>query len=111
MLSDAESSVRHIEAVLAMAQRLSASGIAIYEHSYHALVFGSWTIEAGKRKGRFRFSWDGRDGLLTVEQAAFPDSRQRTGWKHVKTEGIDIKQYTEALDSVESFLRQAMAAQ
>lgn len=110
MISDAQSSVRHIEAVLTLAQRLSASDIAIYEHSYYALVFGSWTIVAGKRKERVRFSWDGRDGFLTVEQAAFPDSRQRTEWEHVKTDGVDVRHYTEALDAVESFLRRKFAA-
>ena len=109
MVSDAQSSVRHIEAVLAMAQRLSASDIAIYEHSYDALVFGSWTIVAGKRKERLRFSWDGRDGFLTVEQATFPDSQQRTEWQHVKTESVDVRHYTEALDAVESFLKRKFA--
>lgn len=110
MHSDAQSSVRHIEAVLAMAQRLSASDIAVYEHSYHALVFGNWTIVAGKRKERVRFSWDGRDAFLTVEQATFPDSRQRTEWEHVKTQGIDVRHHTEPLDAVESFLRRKFAA-
>jgi hypothetical protein len=106
MLTDAQSSVKHIEAVLAMAQRLASLDIAIYEHSYNALVFGSWTIVAGKRKERVRFSWDGRDGFLTVEQAGFPDSRQHTNWEHVKTEGVDVRNYTEALDAAERFLRQ-----
>ena len=110
MISDAQSSVRHIEAVLAMAQRLSESDIAIYEHRWLALVFGSWTIVAGKRKERVRFSWDGRDGFLTVEQAAVPDSRHTVEWEHVKTEGVDVRHYTEALDAVEQFLRRKFAA-
>lgn len=109
MISDAQNSVKHIEAVLAIAQRLSSSDIAIYEHTYHALVFGSWTIVAGKRKERVRFSWDGRDGILTVEQAIFPDSQQRTEWEHVKTEGVDVRHYSQALDAVESYLRRKFA--
>jgi hypothetical protein len=110
MLSDAQGSLRHIEALFAMAHRLSASEIAVYEHSYHALVFGSWTIVAGERKERVRFTWDGRDGFLTVEQAAFPDSRQQTQWERVRTEGVDVRDYTEALDAVENYLKCKFAA-
>lgn len=110
MISDTQGSVRHIEAVLALAQRLAAADIAIYEHSYRGLAFGSWTIVAGMRKERVRCSWDGRDGCLTVEQAAFPDSQQRTDWQHVKTEGVGVRHYTEALDAVEQFLRRKSAA-
>ena len=110
MLTEAQSSVRHIQAVLALAQRLAASDITIYEHNYNKLVFGSWTIVAGKRKERVRFSWDGRDAFLTVEQAGFPDSQQRTEWEHVKTEGVDVRHYTEALDAVECFLKRKFAS-
>lgn len=91
MDSDAQDFSQHIAAVLALSQRLAALDIAIYQHNYHALAFGSWTIVAGKRKERIRFTWDGRDRFLTVEQAAFPDSQQRTEWQRMETEGANIR--------------------
>ena len=110
MATDAQSSVRHLELLLAMAQRLAALDIAIYEHNYYALVFGSWILVVGKRKERVRFSWDGRDGFLTVEQATVPDSRQQPKWEPVKTDGIQVTEYAETLDAVEKFLREKFAA-
>lgn len=109
MFTDAQSSVRHIEALLEMTQRLAASDIALYEHNYSFLDFGSWTIVAGKRKARVKFSWDGKDGFLTVEQASFSDSRELQKWEHVKTESIRVTQFSEALSAMETFLKQKFA--
>lgn len=108
MPSDAQNSVLHLEAVHAMAQRLSALDISIYEHSYRALAFGSWTIEAGKRKERARCVWDGRDEVLTVEQGVSSDS-QRTDWQPVEGEGDGVKHSAQALEVVETFLRRKFA--
>ncbi len=110
MESDAQSSVSYMKAVLAMAQRLLESDIAIFEHRFHALAFGSWTIVAGRRKERARLSWDGRDGFLTIEQATFPDSRHQGEWEHVKTESVAVSDQEQALQAAERFLVRKFAA-
>jgi hypothetical protein len=69
------------------------------------LVFGSWTIVTGKRHERIKISWDGRDGFLTVEQTTAPDSRPPDDWVNVKTEGIDVRNYTDAFNAAERFLK------
>jgi hypothetical protein len=110
MTSDAESSVLHLQSVLALANRVAAFGIAIYEHRYAALDFGSWEIVAGTRKNRIRFRWDGRDATLTIEQAVSVDSRTALVWKPIESEETPGSQCLDPLHSVERFLREALAA-
>lgn len=88
-----------------MAHRLAALDIAIYEHQYAALVFGSWEIVAGTRKKRMRFRWDGRDAALTIEQAVSVDSRTPLNWKSVASEQQRSPDCADPLARVEQFLR------
>jgi len=88
-----------------MAQRLAADDIAIYEHRYAALDFGSWEIVAGRRKSRIRFRWDGRDAALTIEQAVCADSRTPLNWKSVASEQQRSPDGANPLARVEQFFR------
>ena len=104
-MNDWDSPIKHFEKVLALANELKGIGVAIYQHQYDTLVFGSWTITTGKRKERVKFSWDGRDGFLTYSEAVFPDSSYSTReWKEIKCEGVDFKDDFTVYDRMKQFL-------
>jgi hypothetical protein len=63
---DADSGVRHIRQLLALAESLRAFGISVYHHEWHDLAMGSWSLTAGTRHRSYRFVWDGRDGVISV---------------------------------------------
>jgi hypothetical protein len=44
--------------------------IAIYEHSFTYMAFGSWVIVAGRRKKKLRFTYDGKDSYLSYCDAS-----------------------------------------
>jgi hypothetical protein len=68
--SDADSSVSHLRRIAALSDTLKERGVAIYEHHWDSLCFGSFTITAGRRKDCFEFSWDGRELFLSVSYCA-----------------------------------------
>ncbi|MEX0733055.1 MAG: hypothetical protein WD944_11730 [Steroidobacteraceae bacterium] len=78
------SSLSHVAALKELLEDLQNESVELHEHQYHYLVFGSWVIEAGQRKKRFRFIWDGRDSYLTVSTATFSDSHTHTEWNEMR---------------------------
>ena len=108
-MNDSESSVNHLRAVVALSERMKEVGVAIYEHHYYSLVFGSWTIVAGRRKERVKITWDGRDGHLNYSEALFPDSSyspKPDEWIQKKNEGIDLQEQATAYQKAERYLLQ-----
>jgi hypothetical protein len=94
MSTDATSAIEHLKRVTALAERLAARGIAIYEHSYYLMAFGIWTIVAGRRIKRFTFSWDGRDEFLEISVSEHDSSAVPARWSHVRTEHIKARDLT-----------------
>jgi hypothetical protein len=88
---DANSFLEHSTQIHSLVASLSRDGIAIYEHSYDMLAFGSWLLILGKRKYRFRFIWDGRGGILKTEKTLIPDSGTIIKWEEISNE-IDTNQ-------------------
>jgi len=92
---------------MTLSERLKEVRVAIYEHHYYSLVFGSWTIVVGTRKERVKITWDGRDGYLNYSEALFPDSSyspKPNEWIQKKSESIDLKEPTTAYEKVEQYL-------
>ena len=83
MAGDAVASEGHLGLMLALAERLGGDGIAIYEHRYHLLAFGSWEVVVGTRHRRRRFVWDGRTAVLTLHESTFQDSTSAADWASV----------------------------
>jgi hypothetical protein len=65
-VSDTQSARLHFERLARLSKALEARGFSIYEHQYHAFVFGSFRLELGTRRRRWSVAWDGRDGFLTI---------------------------------------------
>lgn len=70
MIDDSSSSAEYFVKVARLAERLASKRIAIYEHKFHYMAFGSWELVAGRRDGMLRFSYDGKDSLLSFGDAA-----------------------------------------
>lgn len=64
---DAHSGIRHIQRLLALAELLCAIRISVYDHEWHDLAMGSWSLVAGERHRSYLFTWDGRDGVISVQ--------------------------------------------
>jgi hypothetical protein len=50
--------------VKGLADVLRKSGIAILEHAYYALAFGSFVLVVGRPRRRLKFNWDGKEFFL-----------------------------------------------
>ena len=108
---DSDSFLDHFRKIYSLAVNLSDEGIAVYEHSYNMPAFGSWVLILGKRKSRFRFTWDGKDGVLKTEKAFIPDSRSIIKWENISLE-FDTKSESENIfRSIEDFTRKKFEAQ
>ena len=110
MNSDAQSCANHWNKVVALCSELAPLGVAVYEHSYSYLSFGSWTLILGKRKKMLRFNWDGREGFVTIQEALVPDSRSIKDWKELNIQGIDVRDGDEPFAEVLKFARTKFAA-
>jgi hypothetical protein len=110
MRADAESCLNHLRSLLAMAERLSKLNVAIYEHSFSMLAFGSWNLTAGKRKDRVEASWDGKEGVLVLGCAKFRDSRDRPDLTERSESPLGAGGGEKALEEVEDFLTRRFGA-
>ena len=89
MNTETEASKRHFDAVSKLVHELEVQDIAVYQHAYDYLAFGSWEIVAGTRKRRVRVTWDGKDSRLTVEACVVPDSQSLLNWKQLESEPLE----------------------
>ncbi len=64
-LDDSQSSAIYFKAIAGLAERLAKVGIAIYDHKFNYMAFGSWEIVAGRRGKALRFTYDGKDSYLS----------------------------------------------
>jgi hypothetical protein len=103
---DKVSSVDHFQQVFSLARQLSDIGVAIYEHHWDSLTFGSWTIVAGSRHRRFEFSWDGREFSVSVSQCEFSDSRSHQCWSAPKSHTLPSDDPCAPFKYLEQFFKQ-----
>ena len=69
-IDDSQSSAGHFKRVADFAERLAKSRVAVYEHSFTYMAFGSWEITAGRRRRMLRFTYDGKDSYLSWSDAS-----------------------------------------
>jgi len=64
-----------------LAERLAEKGIAVYEHRFTYMAFGSWEIVAGRRKKMLHFTYDGKDSDLSYCDASVK-AQSHVGLQH-----------------------------
>ena len=66
-LEDADNGIGQARRLLALAESLRGLGRSVYHHEWHELAMGSWSLTAGTRHRSYLFTWDGRDGIMSVQ--------------------------------------------
>ena len=76
-------SIEHIRLLNELAEYCENNGLTIFEHHYHYLAFGSWSLIVGKDKHRMMFSWDGKESYLGIGKSNFQNSNASSNWEPV----------------------------
>lgn len=81
-MSDSSTAIAHLDRLLRILRDLESEGIALYEHQYHPQAFGSFVLVLGRPHQRAKFSWDGREFILSMSIADFPNKNANAPWVH-----------------------------
>jgi hypothetical protein len=100
---DARSTIEHLKRVASLADGLEKMGVAIYEHHWDCLCFGSWTITAGRKKDCLEFSWDGRDFFLSVSHSSDISGGRPQTWRPHETHRLSPGDGRDPLAFIEEF--------
>lgn len=122
MAQSAQEAFQFIERLYHLASRLTERDIVVAALDCQWGSFGSWTLEVQKGPAADayakallskqwdtsgpevrRVSWDGREGLLTIEAATTPPLTSPGPWTRELDQGFDNPQ--EVLPFVEDFLK------
>ena len=104
--SDSESAIKHLRRVGLLAEQLKPLGVAIYEHHWDCLCFGSWTITAGRRKDCYEFGWDGREFFMSVGHSNDVSSGGPQHWKPVDNQRLPPEDWKDPLEFIHAFFTQ-----
>ena len=80
-MPDATESLTFLNALAGLATRLAVDGVDVYSVTYHSQVFGSWELEAGRRRVRIRVSWEGKDRHLRIATAQLASGSTERRWQ------------------------------
>ena len=72
----------HLESLTGVLKDLAPQGIELYEVRYYPQAFGSLELVIGRGHERVKFSWDGRDSLLSVSFAKSSNKGANVSWTH-----------------------------
>ena len=64
--NDPDNGINHIRWLLGLTESLRRSNVSVYQHEWHQLAIGSWSLTAGTRHRSYLFSWDGSAGVISV---------------------------------------------
>ena len=100
---DADSAAHHFRRVLALADELKQKRLAIYEHHYDYMCFGSWTISAGRRRDCYEFSWDGREFFLSISHSPDISGGRPQTWTPTESHKFSSEEGRDPLDFIATF--------
>jgi hypothetical protein len=81
-MSDSSAAIAHFDNLLRILRALESVGIALYEHQYNPQAFGSFVLVLGRPHQRAKFSWDGREFILSMSIADVPNKNANALWIH-----------------------------
>ena len=100
------SGLNHFREILNLTERLAEQGVAVYEHKWLCLCFGSWSLVAGTtRQHRYQFSWDGRDFFMSVSSCDHPSNGFPDRWTPITCDKIYQKGPTATYEYVVAFFQ------
>ena len=93
MNDDIQSSLKFVSALSEFSKQVGHKEMALYDIEFNSLCFGSFSIIFGKRKSRFKATWDGKEFFLDLFQSNFSDSRSSNDWNHLENKRINPASY------------------
>jgi hypothetical protein len=78
----AMASIDHLQKIQALLESLAANGIEMESHRYDLTAFGSFAMVLAKSHTKARFTWDGRESVLTVEWQRVQNNTVVGEWQH-----------------------------
>ena len=99
-----QSAAEFIRALSELADRLAARDIVVGSLRAEFSQSCCWQIIATKHEEAVRFSWDGRDGFITVEGSPIRDHSSPNEWKQETVKGLDKRYGGDPIRFVENYL-------
>jgi hypothetical protein len=96
---------RFIRELSELTDCLAARDIVVGSLRADYSAFGGWRLIAQKHQEAVRFTWDGRDGFLTVEGSPMPDDCSPADWKQELVKGFDVISGANPVRFVDEYLQ------
>lgn len=74
--------INYLRSLVRILEDLAEEGIELFEHKYHPQVFGSFEVVVGRSHERLKFTWNGRDCILSVSFATVTNKNANPSWTH-----------------------------
>ena len=102
---DSDWGIQHIQRLLALAESLRPLRVSVYHHEWHQLAMGSWLLTAGTRHRSYRFTWDGRDGVMSVQGPFHAGQGSASNSQSIAEEQLGIPPSLDPFHYVERFFQ------
>jgi hypothetical protein len=72
----------HVELLVKMLNDLSQEqdGVELLEYQLHPQAFGSFELVLGRAKQHVKFTWDGKDSILSISLATIQNQNSIAQW-------------------------------
>jgi hypothetical protein len=77
-----ESSAAHLDSLARLLRELAEERIELLTHSYRPQAFGSFEVILGRGHDLLKFTWDGRESILSVSFAKVQNKNASPAWTH-----------------------------
>ena len=104
-LDDAEHGIQHIQRLVALVESLRAPHVFVYQHEWHELAMGSWSLSAGTRHCSNVFNWDGGDGVISRRGPFHVGQSNGSRSPSIADEQLDIPPSVDPFQYVERFFQ------
>jgi hypothetical protein len=80
-MAETPESLTFLTTLADLATRLAVDGVSIEAVTYQTHSFGSWELEAARRRVRIRVTWEGKDRQLRVATAQLASGSKERHWQ------------------------------
>jgi hypothetical protein len=75
-------STHHLECLIELLQSLASEGIEMESHQYDCAAFGNFALVLTKGHAKVRFTWDGKESILTIDFQKVQTKAETGTWQH-----------------------------
>jgi hypothetical protein len=81
-MKTSDSASTRLESLARLMRELADERIELFELTYHPQAFGSFELVLGRGHDQLKFTWDGREAILSVSVAKVPNKNALPSWTH-----------------------------